>query len=124
MYPYQYGNTHLNLPHFFFTYSILACIHGTLLYRYGGERYEKREMQLRVRQRFAELQAQEEQSGEVAWHVVNAAQTVENVQQEINRIVQKTIDSLQNQPTDEDNNQKDMSSASYPVIKRLWKNIN
>lgn len=60
-------------------------------FRYGGERYEKREMQTRVRQRFSQLQAQDDREGKVPWHVVNAAQTVEEVQSEINEIVERTI---------------------------------
>lgn len=62
---------------------------------YGGERYEKREMQIRVRERFSELQLQDEQSGQVAWHVVNAARSIEEVQEEINAIVEKTIQTIE-----------------------------
>ena len=64
-------------------------------FRYGGERYEKRELQLRVRQRFAQLQAQDERLQTVPWHVVNAAQTIQEVQEEINTIVLKTVESVQ-----------------------------
>ena len=38
--------------------------------RYGGERYEKRDLQIRVRQRFSELQSLDEKAGRVPWHVV------------------------------------------------------
>jgi hypothetical protein len=65
--------------------------------RYGGERYEKRDMQTRVRERFSELQKQDEQDGQVPWHVVNAAGTIEEVQKEINSIVENTIDRVQKQ---------------------------
>lgn len=58
---------------------------------YGGERYEKRDLQRRVRQRFAELQAMDEKEQTVPWHVINAAQTIEQVQSEINVIVHDTI---------------------------------
>ena len=39
-------------------------------FRYGGERYEKKELQMRVRSRFAELQRLDEKDGRVPWHVV------------------------------------------------------
>jgi dTMP kinase len=61
---------------------------------YGEERYEKKEMQQRVRQRFRELQAMDEVDGQVPWYVVNAAQSIEEVQQEINQIVESTIDKV------------------------------
>ena len=49
-------------------------------------------MQQRVRKRFSELQAMDERDGQVPWYVVNAAQTVEEVQKEINEIVEKTVE--------------------------------
>ena len=52
-------------------------------------------MQIRVRERFSELQLQDEQSGQVAWHVVNAARSIEEVQDEINAIVEKTIEAIE-----------------------------
>jgi dTMP kinase len=61
---------------------------------YGEERYEKKEMQQRVRQKFRELQAMDEVDGQVPWYVVNAAQSIEEVQQEINQIVESTIDKV------------------------------
>jgi hypothetical protein len=54
-------------------------------------------MQTRVRERFSELQKQDEQDGQVPWHVVNAARTIEEVQKEINGIVETTIDRVQKQ---------------------------
>lgn len=47
----------------------LTCL-LTKLFRYGGERYEKKELQMRVRSRFAELQRLDEKDGRVPWHVV------------------------------------------------------
>jgi len=58
---------------------------------YGGERYEKRDLQMRVRQRFGELQAKDEEEKIVPWHIVNAAQTIDEVQADINKIVEDTI---------------------------------
>ena len=51
-------------------------------------------MQIRVRERFSELQLQDERNGQVAWHVVNAARSIEEVQEEINAIVEKTIETI------------------------------
>lgn len=73
----------------------LHCFLNLSEIRYGGERYEKREMQIRVRERFSELQLQDEQSGQVPWHVVNAARSIEQVQEEINAIVEKTIETIE-----------------------------
>lgn len=50
---------------------------------------------MRVRQRFAQLQAQDERLQTVPWHVVNAAQTIQEVQEEINKIVLHTVTSVQ-----------------------------
>mmetsp|Transcript_6665 Transcript_6665/g.9412 ORF Transcript_6665/g.9412 Transcript_6665/m.9412 type:complete len:254 (+) Transcript_6665:97-858(+) len=58
---------------------------------YGGERYEKRDMQIRVRERFDELKNIDEVEGRVPWHIVNAAQSIEDVQNDINKIVEKTL---------------------------------
>lgn len=54
-------------------------------------------MQTRVRQQFSKLQAQDERLGLVPWHIVNAAQTIDDVQTEINAIVQQTITRVQQQ---------------------------
>jgi dTMP kinase len=87
---------------------------------YGGERYEKRDMQVRVRQRFSDLQKMDEAAfittatatattdeGEdgdggddksetrVPWHLVNAAQSVAAVESDIWAIVQATMEKVQ-----------------------------
>jgi dTMP kinase len=83
---------------------------------YGGERYEKRDMQVRVRQRFSDLQKMDEAAlitttaattdegeGEdgdksearVPWHLIDAAQSVEAVESDIWAIVQATIKKVQ-----------------------------
>ncbi len=64
--------------------------------RYGAERYETRDLQQRVRQRFADLQTQDEEH--IAWHVVNAAQTVEFVEAEIWTIVEQTLKGIGEKP--------------------------
>mmetsp|Transcript_12652 Transcript_12652/g.37285 ORF Transcript_12652/g.37285 Transcript_12652/m.37285 type:complete len:266 (-) Transcript_12652:155-952(-) len=72
---------------------------------YGGERYEKRDMQIRVREKFGVLRRMDENSGRVPWHVINAARTVEEVQSDINKIVEKTL--------------KDVSEGNKPMEK-MW----
>mmetsp|Transcript_12015 Transcript_12015/g.26362 ORF Transcript_12015/g.26362 Transcript_12015/m.26362 type:complete len:254 (+) Transcript_12015:1-762(+) len=63
---------------------------------YGGERYEKRDLQMRVRKRFAELQSLDEQNGRVPWHVVDASQSIEEVTGELVSIVNDTIERVNN----------------------------
>ncbi|KAL7539915.1 hypothetical protein ACHAWF_006540 [Thalassiosira exigua] len=62
---------------------------------YGGERYEKRDLQMRVRQRFAELQSTDEKDGRVPWHIVDASQTVEEVKEKLVSIVTDTLERVQ-----------------------------
>jgi len=61
---------------------------------YGGERYEKRELQQRVRSRFTDLQNIDEAEGRVPWHIVDASQSIEEVQKNILTIVDETIQKL------------------------------
>lgn len=61
---------------------------------YGGERYEKRDLQLRVRKRFAELQSIDEKDGRVPWHVVDASQSIEEVTTELVKIVEETVEKV------------------------------
>ena len=72
---------------------------------YGGERYEKRDLQIRVRKRFAQLQALDEKDGRVPWHVVDASQSIEDVTDELVRIVNQTL--------------KRVERESSP-LKRMW----
>lgn len=58
---------------------------------YGGERYEKRDLQIRVRQRFSQLQAMDKQYNRVPWYIVDASKTVEQVQMDINGIASATM---------------------------------
>jgi dTMP kinase len=79
---------------------------------YGGERYEKRDMQVRVRQRFSDLQKMDEEAltatstsdkdkdddkleTRVPWHMVDAAQSVAAVESDIWAIVQATMAKVQ-----------------------------
>ncbi|KAL9191177.1 hypothetical protein ACHAXT_000883 [Thalassiosira profunda] len=62
---------------------------------YGGERYEKRDLQIRVRQRFAELQSIDETQGRVPWHVVDASQSIEEVTANLVSIVTDTLARVQ-----------------------------
>ena len=65
---------------------------------YGGERYEKRDMQQRVRKRFAELQQFDkiEGNGRVPWYIVDASQSVDDVHNEIQTIVNQTMELVDN----------------------------
>lgn len=46
---------------------------------------------MRVRKRFAELQSMDEKGNIVDWHIVDAANSIEKVQLDINKIVTKTM---------------------------------
>lgn len=63
---------------------------------YGEERYEKKELQMRVRERFDQLEKLDKADGRVPWHVVSAAQSIEEVKAEIWGIVEKTIQQVNN----------------------------
>mmetsp|Transcript_2026 Transcript_2026/g.2542 ORF Transcript_2026/g.2542 Transcript_2026/m.2542 type:complete len:260 (+) Transcript_2026:173-952(+) len=58
---------------------------------YGNERYEKRELQMKVRDRFADLQSCDEQEGRVPWHVIDASGSIEEVQNKILDVVERTM---------------------------------
>lgn len=74
-------------------HSYTACIFfNSKLSSYGGERYEKRDLQLRVRKRFDELR--EADAGSINWHMIDAAQSMEDVQKDINAAVMKTLDQV------------------------------
>ncbi|KAL7523983.1 hypothetical protein ACHAXR_000392, partial [Thalassiosira sp. AJA248-18] len=62
---------------------------------YGGERYEKRDLQMRVRRRFAELQSIDEKHGRVPWHVVDASQSIDEVKENLASIVADTLERVQ-----------------------------
>mmetsp|Transcript_10600 Transcript_10600/g.19032 ORF Transcript_10600/g.19032 Transcript_10600/m.19032 type:complete len:248 (-) Transcript_10600:242-985(-) len=62
---------------------------------YGGERYEKRDLQIRVRKRFAELQSIDEKRGRVPWHVVDGKQSIEDVEKELASIVKDTVERVE-----------------------------
>mmetsp|Transcript_1758 Transcript_1758/g.2708 ORF Transcript_1758/g.2708 Transcript_1758/m.2708 type:complete len:269 (-) Transcript_1758:643-1449(-) len=61
---------------------------------FGGERYEKRDMQIRVRKRFADLQALEDSVNGTPWYMINAQQSAERVHSDIQQVVQTTIDQV------------------------------
>ena len=66
-----------------------------IIHSYGGERYEKRDLQIRVRQRFSQLQSLDEQHGRIPWHVVDASQSIEEVKGELVSIVNDTLNRVQ-----------------------------
>lgn len=58
---------------------------------FGEERYENSNLQLRVKKQFAELQKMDEEDKRVHWYVVDAAQSIESVQRNINEVVDSTL---------------------------------
>ena len=74
---------------------IMLCLLAGTNLRYGGERYEKRDLQIRVRKRFAELQEMDEKQGRVPWHIIDASKTVEEVTADIVSVVDATIKRVQ-----------------------------
>lgn len=56
-------------------------------------------MQIRVRKRFAELQALDEKQGRVSWHVVDASQSIEDVTKELVKIVNETVERVGKGPS-------------------------
>lgn len=53
-------------------------------------------MQIRVRQQFAKLQKLDE--GRVPWRIINAAQSVKSVEQDIWDVVQETVEVCKEKP--------------------------
>ena len=49
-----------------------------------------------MRKRFDELEQMDKSEGRVPWHVVSAAQSIEEVQADIWKIVEKTIEQVRN----------------------------
>jgi len=84
---------------------------------YGGERYEKRDMQVRVRQRFAELQRIDEGANAVPWTVVDAARDIEQVHEDIWSIVQRTLRQVQERGIDDDD---ENSSIGGKPLGKMW----
>lgn len=83
-------------------------------------------MQSRVRERFSQLQALDEHEGIVPWHIVDAARSVEDVQQEIQEIVERTIRDVQ-QRADEEEGAEPASEADAvggKPLQLLWQTKN
>ena len=70
------------------------CIH---ICSYGGEQYEKKELQIRVRQLYAELQSIDEEQGRVPWYVVDASLSIDEVKAQIAKIATDTIERVQSE---------------------------
>jgi len=51
-------------------------------------------MQIRVRKRFADLQALEDSVNGTPWYMINAQQSAERVHSDIQQVVQTTIDQV------------------------------
>mmetsp|Transcript_12009 Transcript_12009/g.13774 ORF Transcript_12009/g.13774 Transcript_12009/m.13774 type:complete len:81 (-) Transcript_12009:109-351(-) len=66
---------------------------------YGNERYEKQDMQRRVRQKFEELKIADE--GRIPWHIIDAAKSVEDVTSDITVILDKIVEEVADKPLEE-----------------------
>ena len=51
---------------------------------------------MRVRERFAELQAMDEKSKKINWYIIDASKTIDEVQSDINEVVTKTMANVKN----------------------------
>jgi len=94
------------------SHHILFSVHART--SYGGERYEKRDMQQRVREKFGELQKLDEARGLVPWRVVNAAQTVEQVESNIWEIVSETVERCKDKPVKKMWQEGDYDMSKHP----------
>ena len=65
---------------------------------FGEERYEKIDFQKKVREQFMLLKSEDQASAAVPWHVVNAAQSIDEVHTEIKNIVDNVLASLDDKP--------------------------
>jgi dTMP kinase len=70
---------------------------------FGEERYERIDFQKKVREQFMQLKTEDETSGAVDWHVVDARQSIEDIQRQIAAIVDGVVASVGAKP-----------------VKRLW----
>ena len=80
----------LTLKHFLY-----PCF-GVVDNRYGGERYENRDMQIRVREKFGQLQKLDGER--IPWKMINAAQPMDAVESDIWGIVSETVESCNSKP--------------------------
>jgi thymidylate kinase len=55
-------------------------------------------MQIRVRERFGTLQQTDEQQGTVPWKIVDAAQTMEQVEKDIWNVVSEQVEQVKDKP--------------------------
>ena len=68
----------------------------TYVCRYGGERYERRDIQQRVREQFSVLRDQENES--VPWSMIDADQSKKDVSDNIWDIVHPIVQSSKHKP--------------------------
>ena len=64
---------------------------------YGEERYENIDFQIKVREKFLTLKGADEKAGTVPWHTIDAAQSIEIIQEQIQKIADDTMEKAQNQ---------------------------
>eukprot|EP01036_Dinobryon_divergens_P026381 gene26381-35019_t len=65
---------------------------------YGEERYEKIELQSKVRDKFLLLKEEDAKSNIQSWHIVDARKPIEDLHREIVSIAEKTISRVGNTP--------------------------
>lgn len=63
---------------------------------YGEERYEKIELQSKVRDKFLLLKEEDAKSDIQNWHVVDARKSIEDLHREIKSIADETISRVSN----------------------------
>lgn len=80
--------------------NLIFICHSTPSQRgnFGEERYEKIDFQKKVREQFMLLKTEDQASAAVNWHVVNAAQSIEDVHSEIVGIVDGVLAQLGDKP--------------------------
>ena len=64
------------------------------MHSYGEERYENKDFQARVRERFAEIRAMDDDDNSQTtppWYVIHAAQTMDEVEDDIWKVVQPIL---------------------------------
>ena len=64
---------------------------------FGEERYEKIDFQIKVREKFMALKEADEAAGAVPWHTVDAAQSIEAIKEQIQKIADETMDKAKDQ---------------------------
>jgi dTMP kinase len=65
---------------------------------FGNERYEKIDFQKQVREKFMALKKGDEDASLVPWHTIDAQQSIENISEQINNIVDNVMEAVKEKP--------------------------